>query len=395
MKNRRSLFPKAFFLGAFTSVLTLNAQVSTSAYAGVTQGVHTVHNEAAAASTVEQFWTADRLRSARPIEAALRAGADGLPMASESAAAFNAPAVKAAGGLPSVAVGKSLQKVLVPPVSEAEAAANRSAEQLDQSTVIPDSTSAFGARFTTSRVFPDSTAYYYPYRTAGKLFFYDQGTGYYYYCSASVLRPRIIVTAGHCVTHASTNPYLRYFYSRFYFVPAYNNGYAPYGTWTPSTEWVSNAWYFSDGSVPNQQDVAMLIARDQSSKIGYITGWLGYWTGQLGNNNITMLGYPCNLDSCLKMEETFAQTYVYGGNNTWIYGSAMKGGASGGPWIQDFGISPVGAPAGLLGNNYLVGVTSYQPTNTALMYLGASNLDYRFINLLTAACGSATSGNCN
>jgi hypothetical protein len=138
----------------------------------------------------------------------------------------------------------------------------------------------------------------------------------------------------------------------------------------------------------------MLVANDQSSKIGYITGWLGYWTGQLGYNNATILGYPCNLDSCLKMEETNAQTFEYGGNNTYIYGSAMKGGASGGPWIQDFGVSPAGAPPGLLANNYLIGVTSYGPVNTSLMYLGASNLDGDFLNLLSAACGPATTGNC-
>jgi V8-like Glu-specific endopeptidase len=227
------------------------------------------------------------------------------------------------------------------------------------------------------------------------LFFHDPRTGGNFYCSASVLRPRIIVTAGHCVTHPSTSPFFRYFYSNFLFVPAYNNGSAPYGTWTPSQEWITNTWYFSDGSVPNPQDVGILIARDQSTKLGYITGWLGYFTNQLGNNNITMLGYPCNLDSCLKMQETFAQTFEYGGNNTYIYGSAMKGGASGGPWIQDFGIAPAGAPAGLLGNNYLVAVTSYQPTNTSLMYLGASNLNGDFLNLLLNYACVAAPGNCN
>jgi hypothetical protein len=177
-------------------------------------------------------------------------------------------------------------------------------------------------------------------------------------------------------------------------VPAYNNGTAPFGVWTPSQEWITNTWYFSNGSVPNPQDVGILIARDQRTKLGYTTGWLGYYTNQLGNNNVSILGYPCNLDSCSKMEETFAQTFEYGGNNTYIYGSAMKGGASGGPWIQDFGIAPAGAPAGLLGNNYLVAVTSYGPVNTSLMYLGASNLDGDFLNLLSAACGAASSGNC-
>jgi V8-like Glu-specific endopeptidase len=314
-------------------------------------------------------------------------------MVSDTAANFSGKAVKGSGGLPSVKPDASLQKTLIPASALAESRAEANVD--DALSVIPDASSSFGARFTTSRVFPDSTTVAYPYRTAGKLFFHDPRTGGNFYCSASVLRPRIIVTAGHCVTHASTSPFLRYFYSNFLFVPAYNNGSAPYGTWTPSQEWITNTWYFSDGSVPNPQDVGILIARDQSTKLGYITGWLGYFTNQLGNNNVTMLGYPCNLDSCLKMQETFAQTFEYGGNNTYIYGSAMKSGASGGPWVQDFGIAPAGAPAGLLGNNYLVAVTSYQPTNTSLMYLGASNLNGDFLNLLLNYACVAAPGNCN
>ena len=190
MKNRRGLLPKAFFIGAFTSVLTLNAQNVPADAVGVTQGVHTVHTELKAAASVEQFWTAERLKAARPFEATLRAGSDGKPMASETAAAFNAPKVKSAGGLPSVHVGTSLQKTLIPASSEDEVSANQLNEATDQvSGVVPEASSPFGAVFTTSRVFPDAATLYYPYRTAGKLFFHDPVYGGYYYCSASVLRP--------------------------------------------------------------------------------------------------------------------------------------------------------------------------------------------------------------
>jgi V8-like Glu-specific endopeptidase len=380
-------------LGSAVAALSLSAQTASSpGVQEVSIGAHTVHTEVAKATAVEQFWTAERLLSAKAIEPALRVAADGRPMVSDTPAAFSGSAVKGSGGLPSVRPDASLRKTLISASALAESRAESNVD--DALSVIPDATSSFGAHFTTSRVFPDSTTVAYPYRTAGRLYFHDPVTGGNFLCSASVLRPRIIATAGHCVTHPSTSPFFRYFYSNFLFVPAYNNGSAPYGTWAPSQEWITNTWYFSDGSVPNPQDVGILIARDQSTKLGYITGWLGYFTNQLGNNNVTMLGYPCNLDSCLKMQETFAQTFEYGGNNTYIYGSAMKGGASGGPWVQDFGIAPAGAPAGLLGNNYLVGVTSYQPTNTSLMYLGASNLDQDFLNLLNSACNAAA-GNCN
>jgi hypothetical protein len=58
-------------------------------------------------------------------------------------------------------------------------------------------------------------------------------------------------------------------------------------------------------------------------------------------------------------------------------------------------VAPEGAPAGLLGNNILVAVTSYGPNATEPKYLGASNLDQGFLDVLSQACGADTTGNCN
>src|ERR1041385_1362984 len=111
-------------------------------------------------------------------------------------------------GLPSVAHTDSDMKIFVPATYLDER--NREyAEQLKTNVrTKPDATTpnSFGAVFTTSRVFPDVAIDSYPYLTAGKLFFYDPGQGGYYVCSAWVLRPRIVMTAGHCVTHPSTDP---------------------------------------------------------------------------------------------------------------------------------------------------------------------------------------------
>jgi hypothetical protein len=137
-------------------------------------------------------------------------------------------------------------------------------------------------------------------------------------------------------------------------------------------------------------------------KIGQVTGYLGYLycagtncsNPSISNDNLTILGYPCNLDSCERMEENFAQEFESGGSNTWIYGSVFRGGASGGPWIQDFGVNPAGAPKGLLAHNYVTAVTSYGPVSTTPMYLGASAFDSRFNSLLSGACSHAGSGGC-
>ncbi|WP_157619773.1 trypsin-like serine peptidase [Skermanella stibiiresistens] len=293
------------------------------------------------------------------------------------------------GSPPSVDPGESLRRPLgFEPSQETPSSRGNTTE----------ATSSFGAFFTTSRVFPDTATVVYPYVTAGKLFFRDPRTNQNFVCSASVLRPRIVVTAGHCVTHPSTDAAQRYFHTNFLFVPAFNNGTAPYGSWTSSQQWVLNAWHLSNGSVPNSGDVAFLIMNDQpvagqTQRIGNVTGWLGWRTQALSRNHVTMLGYPCNLDSCTRMQETNAGTFADGGSNTFIYGSAMRGGASGGPWIQDFGVAAAGSPPGTLALNYLVAVTSYGPTATEPKYLGASILDSNFVNVLNSAC-SASPDNC-
>jgi V8-like Glu-specific endopeptidase len=346
---------------------------------------------------VEAFWNPSRILSATSPMTNPAVGTNGLPTATAALVApDNKPPVQVNGAGPASAPDPILNKTIVPAFYLEPSAPLAGAFAPPSVAPIPSATSSFGAFFTTSRVFPDATTLAYPYITAGKLFFTDPHTGGNFQCSASVLRQRLVVTAGHCVASPSTNPAARYFYSNFMFVPAYNGGSAPLGVWTPNFAGVTNDWYFSDGSVPNPQDVGMLIMNDQGGrKISFYTGFLGYRTLALATNNVTMLGYPCNLDSCLKMQGTYAQTFASGGNNTYTYGSAMRGGASGGPWIQDFGVNPVSNPPVSLGLNFLVAVTSYGPVATTPMYLGASQLDSRFTNLLTVVCGSTTNGNCN
>jgi V8-like Glu-specific endopeptidase len=363
------------------------------------QNAVTSNPAAASQSNVKDYWTPERLMSAKPLELHPQVGSDGIPIAPESAEQ-TAPPASSPGAAPSVPASGHAGETLVPPEMLTKPQSQNDELQLDSGEVTESSTS-FGAYFTILRVFPDATTTTYPFLTAGKLFFTDPKTKTNFVCSASVLRLRIVATAGHCVGHASTSASGRYFYSNWLFLPAYNAGVAPLGSWTPNTEYVTNAWYHSNASVPNQQDVGMLVINDVvgagTGTIGSVTGYLGYSTNQLADNNVTMLAYPCNLDSCGRMEETNAQTFESGGNNTYIYGSAMRDGASGGPWIMNFGINPARTPANTppvgMGNNYLIAVTSYGPIATTPAYLGASNLGAGFLNMLATACGEAA-GNC-
>lgn len=342
-----------------------------------------------------EYWTNQRLREAEPIElpGPESPGPQGLPEGAE----IEAPELTEQfreeegepGSPPEVDPGDELRRQLDYDPEHDEAAMPQ-----DET----EATSTFGAYFTSKRVAPDAATVAYPYRTVGKLFFRDPRRNTNHVCSAAVLRPRLVATAGHCVSSPSPNAADRYFYTNFLFVPAFNNGAAPYGTWTSVQQWVSNEWFHSNGSVPNSGDIAIMIMRDQSINntprtIGSVTGWLGWQTNALSRNHLTLLGYPCNLDSCAKMQETNAGSFAAGGNNTYIYGSAGRGGHSGGPWVQDFGVAPAGATPNLLGLNRLVGITSYGPVSTDPKYLGASNLGQNFINLLNAAC-NASNGNC-
>ena len=344
---------------------------------------------------IQDFWTPKRLLDAKPFLPRPGAAHRVQPTA-VTTEGDGEPILSAPGAAPTRGDDGSLARRLHPPVREAPAAATA-----PSSDVQPMLSSSTGAHFTTTRVFPDAAVTTSPYRIVGKLFAYNPNTRLTLNCSAAVLRARLVVTAGHCIYHAgpsgddsSTN---RYFYTNLNFVPSYNNGAAPLGSWTYSWGIVAGAWANGGGTVPNSQDVAILEMNDKNGqKISAYTGYFGYSTGGLSPNHLTILGYPCNIDSCSRMQSTGAGSYASGGNNTVIYGSAQGGGTSGGPWVQDFGVAGSGAPTGV-GKNILRSVSSYGPSTSGPLYLGASILlssgTGSFGAILQTACAHKA-GNC-
>lgn len=357
-------------------------------YIAHAQAVPTARPGVSAASVIE-YWTPERMKSAVPLDALVATS----PSAAGVESAPSGEPTMSNGGRPTDDVGAQLYRQLFEPDAT--------------STTDGQGTANFGTAgfyFTTSRVFPATAVKTYPNKASGKLFFSDAVHGGNFVCSASVIKYRIVVTAGHCVAHGSTVSTTRHFYSNIAYVPAYANGVAPFGVWPWAAAWTTNNWYLS-GAVPNVQDVGMIEVQDivrsgKLRKLGRVTGWLGWWTlwGRQYPNQITQLGYPCNLDSCGKMEINHAQGVRIVSNNVEI-GSAMQGGSSGGPWIQDYGQMPVGGPTYTAGN-WVLGTTSYQYLGTpSPMILGASifqNAGYSghgFGDLWNAAC-ARRAGNC-
>jgi V8-like Glu-specific endopeptidase len=265
----------------------------------------------------------------------------------------------------------------------------------------PEAVGSIGAHYTSTRVFPMFTGTAapfsadraYPYITIGKLFFTIGRDPYV--CSASVIQHRIVATAGHCV-HSGTSAG---FHNNWVFVPAFRDGTAPLLTWNWRAAIVTNTWASGGGGVPNAADYAMIEFGDQringrAFALGDLTGWLGWQTRSLSANHTSKLGYPCNLDSCQKMQNVTSGAFRNTSPNNVEYGSDAEGGSSGGPWVQNFQQLQSGGASGQnVGSNRVVGVTSYGYVPNDYKVQGASIPDGRWVNLFNTLCGRV-SGNC-
>lgn len=268
--------------------------------------------------------------------------------------------------------------------------------------VVPEEFGTANLPFSTSRVNATGnlTVKFYPFRAAGKLFF--RIGGQLFLCSASLIDRGIVVTAGHCVANYGK----KQFYSNWLFVPAYNNGTAPYGKWSVSKARVLQAYLNGTDNcaqfgVVCPDDVAILTLTAQNGAFaGTATGWFGFGKNGYGFNSkgqvlINQLGYPGDLDSGALMERNDAQGSISAAssNNT-IIGSLMTAGASGGPFLVNLGVVPTPSPflkfdRDTLSPPHVVGVASWARTGSdyAEKKLGAS--PFRVTNireLIIEAC---------
>jgi V8-like Glu-specific endopeptidase len=327
-----------------------------------TSGLPTIVNSDLAAT--EAFWTADRLAAAQPMQLPT---ASNVPWSSEIESAPSSQ-VSAPSATPTLRLAPNSAQLFTP--------ANRQEESVE-----PEAFGTIGFRYTSSRLVTDAVASLggetrFPYAMTGQLFF-NEGNSLFV-CSATVQRIGVITTAGHCVSDGNGH-----FFSNWRFIPATRLGSAPFGTWIWKQVITTTTWHFGGGGVPNAQDVAViaLFPNSKGVKIGSLTGFAGFNIPDLyAGQHVTTIGYPCNLDSCAKDHRNDAQ--VFGGsNNTDIIGTDMRGGASGGGWLINYGEYAVGQPAGASDSTLLslVAVTSYGPVAVPPMYLGASILDRRYV----------------
>ena len=249
---------------------------------------------------------------------------------------------------------------------------------------------SFGIPYTTTRVQTGNTSALgttsanqlstsSPYRTVGKLTF---SAGF---CSASLIRRSVIVTAAHCIQNFGSGNTI---FTNFQFRPGHYGAtgataaqIAPYGTWPrlalvrPAT-WASGTDIGSGAARDNDLAVIAIAKNRNNQFIGDIVGYMSYgWnnysfvtsskTGNLHTAAVSTLGYPGIIDSGRIMQRTDGPTYtttVGGAGQLW-QGSNLTGGASGGPWAVNFAArKPVlagGAVEGSASVMAVIGVTSW------------------------------------
>ena len=236
---------------------------------------------------------------------------------------------------------------------------------VDEFDLSPRAFGSFGIPYTTTRVQEGNRSTSasdanrlsttYPYRAVGKLTFRVGSISSF--CTASLIRRSIIVTAAHCIQDFGSGTNL---FSNFRFRPGHygaagatSEQIAPYGTWTPfrvtrATSWVNGTDVGCDAARAN--DLAVMAIRKEDDRfIGDEVGYLAYsWnnysfvsspkTGNLRTAAVSSLGYPGLMDLGEIMQRTDGPTYtttVCNAPQLW-QGSNLTGGASGGPWVVNF-----------------------------------------------------------
>ncbi len=170
-------------------------------------------------------------------------------------------------------------------------------------------------------------------RTTGKVFFTLGGVNYV--CSGSSTSSSnhdLVLTAGHCVNEGPGA-----FATNWAFVPAYDDGARPYGTFTARTLTTTNEW---KNSGDFDYDVAFAVVNPvNGADLTDTVGSQGIGFNQARGQYYYSFGYP--------------QASPYDGSDiAWCHGQAIQdtfggstdeglncnltGGSSGGPWLRGY-----------------------------------------------------------
>jgi hypothetical protein len=198
-------------------------------------------------------------------------------------------------------------------------------------------------------------------RTNGKILGIDPQEGAYS-CSGTALNTpskSIVLTAGHCaIEHGSAG-------RRIVFVPAYDHGTRPFGTFVVSSAYVIRQW--RHGENPDFDVAALKVEPNSLGALTDVVGARGFEVSKSREAALQIFGYPAaalhgeELRSCrARGLGSDPLTFSFAGPPTLPTSCDMAAGASGGAWV--------------VGGQFIDGVTSYsyigRPTRLYSPYFG-------------------------
>ncbi|MFD7838789.1 trypsin-like serine peptidase [Streptomyces sp. NPDC059761] len=168
-------------------------------------------------------------------------------------------------------------------------------------------------------------------KTSGRVFFtFGDRTASCSGDSITSANGSTVITAGHCVKYQGA------WHTNWIFVPAYENGNAPYGQWSATKTFATDQWAASEDM---NMDVGLaVVAPLNGQKLSQVVGAQGILFNGGYNKKMYSFGFP----AAAPYDGT---KLVYCSGNTGkdflltkdhSLGCNMTGGSSGGPWLQDF-----------------------------------------------------------
>ncbi|MDQ0924446.1 hypothetical protein QF038_002954 [Pseudarthrobacter sp. W1I19] len=195
-----------------------------------------------------------------------------------------------------------------------------------------------------------------PVKTIGKVFFTLAGANYV--CSGNSVSAKnksTVSTAGHCINEGPGA-----FATNFVFVPAYQNGAAPYGKWTATSLHAPTQWS-SGGDMTYDTGFAVVGRNGSGQYLADVVGASGVAFNQARGLTYKSFGYPAaspfngeTLKSCTGTASNDPYNPQF---NTQGIPCDMTGGSSGGPWF--IGTSSAGTQNS---------INSYGYDRSAVMY---------------------------
>jgi V8-like Glu-specific endopeptidase len=290
------------------AALTLTAGlVAAVGFAAAASGsvLHEVSDPGSAKRSIREFWTPERLRAAEPRDLASPAGAARPPL--PAAAGAGAPP----GSIP--ASGPTVGRAVLEPRAGAQPP-SRSGRAYE--VVGPGR--------------PPNTVH-------GKVFGKDRaGT---FECSATAVTSTnrsVVFTAGHCV-HLKPYGWAR----KFVFIPSYNHGRRPFGTWTWEVMLAPGSWIRREHQ--NFDMAAVVLAPQDGVPVQDAVGGAGFGWNQPRDQVYRSFGYPSNFFAAQRMMGCRSgarnRTIDFGKGPAMVAMSCdMGSGSSGGAWLTGDGL---------------------------------------------------------